>query len=98
MNLEQLHQYLGELIEAGTERRLPVLLPGAHDEGQPQELTEAMLINGLYHADPAPLMVAIHQRTGPGLLLSGLSFDMDTLKESHTPTWPLVEPPVPEHR
>lgn len=96
MNLEQLHKYLGELIEAGTERKLPVLLPGAHDEEQPQELTEAMLINGLYYADPSPLMVGFHQRTGAGLLLSGLTFDMDTLKDSHAPAWPPVESPVPE--
>lgn len=96
MNLEQLHQYLGELIEAGTERKLPVLLPGANAEEQPQELTNAMLINGSYHADPAPLMVGFHQRTGAGLLLSGLTFDMDTLNNSHVSAWPPVEPPVPE--
>lgn len=92
MNLEELHQYLGELITAGTDPKLPILLPG-ENSAHPQELTDAMIVNGPYHADPAPLAVALREMSGVGLLLSGLSFDIDTLKDSHGPTLPMVDPP-----
>ncbi|MEX6780419.1 hypothetical protein [Pseudomonas aeruginosa] len=96
MNLGQLHQYLGKLMAAGADPKLPVILPGQDNEDQPKELTDAMLIDGPYHADPAPKMVAFVSRSGAGLLLSGKGFDIDTLRESHNPTWPPAEPPEPD--
>lgn len=97
MNLGQLHQFLGELIEAGTDRRLPVLLPGLNEEGLPQELSEAMTIHGEYEADPAPLLKGYDVRVGTALMLHGVGFDMDTLKATHRSEWPLVDAPQPEH-
>lgn len=96
MNLGQLYQYLGELIEAGTDRRLTITLPGLHPEALPQELSEVMAVEGAYEADPAPLAKGYTERTGAVLLFHGVGFDMDTIKESHVCDWPLVEPPQPE--
>lgn len=95
MNLLKLHHYLGKLLEAGTDGTLPVLVPGNDPDSQPQELTSAMLINGIYRADPAPKMSAFRQAEGAGLLLSGISFDVWSLEQSHNPHWPPVEPPQP---
>jgi hypothetical protein len=96
MNLGQLHQYLGELIEAGTDRRLPVVVPGSQTEALPQELSEAMAIEGAYEADPAPLAKGYTEHAGAVLLLHGVSFDMDTLKATHRSEWPLVDAPQPD--
>lgn len=96
MNLGQLYQYLGELIEAGTDRRLPVLLPGLHAEALPQELSEAMIVDGAYEADPAPLAKGYTEHVGTALMLHGVNFDMDSLKPTHRAEWPLVVAPQPE--
>jgi len=98
MNLEQLHTYLGELIEAGTPGNLPVVIPGQEDGRGPQEVSDAMLINGAYDADPAPLALGHFQRMEACLLLSGPAFDLDSLKASHDPQWPPVDTPVPPLR
>ena len=97
MNLVQLHQYLGELIEAGTDRKLTMLMPGNHPESAPYELTSAMLVNGRYYADPLPLASGAKLKSGAGILLYGLQFDLDQLKESHAPEWPLIDTPSPDH-
>lgn len=98
MNLGQLHQFLGELIEAGTDSRLPVVLPGLYAEALPQELSEAMVIAGAYEADPAPLAIGYTEHAGTALLLHGVGFDMDTLQSSHRSEWPLVDAPQPERK
>ncbi|UTH34287.1 hypothetical protein [Ectopseudomonas hydrolytica] len=95
MNLGQLHQYLGELIAAGADPKLPIILPGQYED-QPQELIEALLVAGPYHADPAPKMVAYAERSGAALLMVGQGFDVDSVRDSHNPTWPPVEAPEPE--
>jgi hypothetical protein len=97
MNLGQLHQYLGELMAAGADPKLPVILPWEY-EGEPQELTDAMMVTGPYKADPAPKMVAYTARSGAALLLSGIGFDIESLRESHNPMWPPVDAPEPERR
>lgn len=84
MNLGQLHQYLGELIEAGTDRSLPVVVPGLKSEALPQELSEAMAIEGAYEADPAPLAKGYTEHAGAVLLLHGVSFGHGH-PQSHTP-------------
>ena len=94
MNIGQLHQYLGELIAAGVDTKLPAILPGVSNEDSPQELTGAMLINGPYHGDPAPKLGMSRSRSGAGLLLSGQCFDIDDLRESHNPEWPPVDVPT----
>ena len=96
MNLGQLHQFIGEMIEAGTDRRLPVVLPGLHAGALPQELSEAMIIDGAYEADPAPLAKGYTEHSGTALMLHGIGFDMDTLKPTHRSEWPLVDAPQPE--
>ena len=95
MNLGQLHQFLGELIEAGTDCRLPVVLPGLHPETLPQELSEAMLIDGSYEADPAPLAKGYTEHAGAALMLHGVGFDMDILKPTHCSEWPYCSGDVP---
>lgn len=94
MNLEQLHRYLGQLLEAGTPGLLPVVFSGQQDVNFPQEVSDAMLISGTYDADSAPLALGHFQRSEPCLLLSGPAFDLDTLKASHDPKWPPVDPPA----
>ncbi|WP_324729599.1 hypothetical protein [Pseudomonas chlororaphis] len=94
MNLQQLHRYLGQLIEAGTPGILPVVFPGQQNGDHPQEVSDAMLISGTYDADPSPLALGHFQRTEACLLLSGPAFDLDALKTSHDPQWPPVDPPV----
>ena len=95
MDLAQLHAYLGELIEAGTPKNLPVVIPGMGDAILPNEVSEAMLIDGEYDADPAPLAPGQYRRTEPCLLLHGTHFDLDLIKGTHSPQWPFVEPPAP---
>ncbi|NVL48670.1 hypothetical protein F2S72_01510 [Pseudomonas syringae pv. actinidiae] len=96
MNIGQLHKYLGELIEAGTDKKLPVVLPGDHIEDLPRELKDATMIAGEYYSDPAPLMVGACRSSGNCVLLSGMAFDFDTLKDTHTLDWPRIDPPQPE--
>lgn len=96
MNLEQLHQYLGDLIEAGTDRKLPVVLPGQSPDDRPQELSESMIIDGVYQVDPAPLARGYTEDEGRALLLYGVGFDLDVLNETHRTEWPLVDAPQPE--
>lgn len=99
MNLEQLHTYLGELIEAGTPGTLPVvLLAGPQEMDAPQEVSEAMLISGTYEADPAPLALGHLQRTEDCLLLLGPTFDLATIKDSHDPQFAPVDAPTPPVR
>lgn len=95
MDLAQLHAYLGELIEAGTPKNLPIVIPGIGGANLPNEISEAMIIHGEYDADPAPLAPGQYHRTEQCLLLHGTHFDLDTIKETHSPQWPLVEPPAP---
>lgn len=95
MNLGLLHQYLGDLIAAGTDPKLPVVLPGQRED-QLDELTDAMLVNGPLRADPAPKMVAFVSRSEAALLLYGLGFDLDTIRDSHNPVWPQIDAPEPE--
>ncbi len=95
MDLSQLHAYLGELIEAGMPKNIPVVIPGMGDAALPSELSEAALIVGAYDADPAPLAPGEYRRTEQCLLLHGTLFDPDSLRESHSYTWPSIEPPAP---
>lgn len=93
MDLGKLHQYLGELLEVGTDPRMPIVLPGQHREALPEELSGAMLIEGLYQADPAPLAKGYTELQGACLLLHGVGFDLDNLSGSHSSDWPIVEAP-----
>lgn len=96
MNLGQLHQYLGDLIESGTNRKLTVVLPGRSPEDRPQELSESMIVVGLYQVDPAPLARGYTEEVGRALMLYGVGFDLDALKETHRTEWPLVDAPQPD--
>lgn len=93
MNIGQLHQYLGDMLAAGTEPSLPVIMPGDREEGVPIELTDARLVSGSYQGDPSPKMSAFADRSGACLLLIGLGFDIDSLEESHSPQWTPVDAP-----
>lgn len=93
MDLRTLHQYLGELLEAGTNPCTPIVLPGQHREALPEELSDAMLIEGLYQADPAPLAKGYTELQGACLLLHGVGFDLDNLSGTHSCDWPIVEVP-----
>lgn len=93
MNLGQLHQYLGDMLAAGTDPSLPVIMPGDGEEAMPIELIDAKLVSGSYHGDPAPKMSAFVERSEACLLLVGLGFDIDTLEESHSPQWTRVDVP-----
>ncbi|MDN4500139.1 hypothetical protein QYE73_22890 [Pseudomonas mosselii] len=93
MDLGKLHQYLGELLEVGTDPRMPIVLPGQHREALPEELSDAMLIDGPYQADPAPLAKGYTELQGACLLLHGVGFDLDNLSDTHSSDWPIVEAP-----
>lgn len=93
MNIGQLHQYLGDMLAAGTEPSLPVIMPGDRVEGMLIELTDARLVSGSYLGDPSPKMSAFVERSEACLLLVGLGFDIDTLEESHSPQWTPVDVP-----
>ena len=95
MDLQQLYNYLGDLIEAGTAKTLPVVIPGRDADSLPVEVSEAMLIEGKYDADPAPLAPGQYHRTEACLLLAGGDFDLGELSESHKPKWPPVDTPTP---
>lgn len=94
MNLEQLHKYLGDLIEAGTDPKLPVVLPGLNPEDRPQELSESIIIEGLYQANPTPFARANTEAAGRGLMLHGTALDLDVLRETYRTEWPLVDAPL----
>lgn len=94
MNIGQLYAYLGELIDNGTSKNLPVVVPGIDGATNPNEVSEVVLIDGVYDADPAPLAPGQLLRSEQCLLLYGTHFDIDTIQSTHDPQWPYIETPT----
>lgn len=84
MRLNQLHQYLGELIAAGQDPETIVCIHH-YDTDVNMELSEvhdADLLTGPYRADPAPKMPAFLNREGTVLLLKA-GVDYSSLDGTH---------------
>lgn len=81
MRLNQLYQYLGELITAGLDPETVVCIHGDVDM-EVMEVCDVDLLTGPYRADPAPKMPAFLPRNGTVLLLK-TCLDYDSLSESH---------------
>jgi len=97
LDIGQLHQFLGELIKAGIDPRLPAVLPGkSPDDDLPQELCMAMIIEGRFQVDPAPLAKGYTEDEGRALMLSGVGYDTGVLEETHRTEWPPVDAPQPD--
>ncbi|HBO5516266.1 TPA: hypothetical protein L4559_005195 [Pseudomonas aeruginosa] len=93
MTIEQLHQYLGELMATGTSGKLPVIFPGAD---LPVEVCEAISVDGLFEADPFPLTRGIYQLSETAVMLVGRAFDIRQLDSSRN-AWHLAPvPPAPD--
>jgi hypothetical protein len=84
MRLNQLYQYLGELIAAGQDPETVVCIH--HFDGdlnmELSEIDDADLLTGPYRADPAPKLPAYLTREGTVLLLKAGS-DYSGLSETH---------------
>ena len=95
MNLETLHQYLGQLLSAGMDPKTPTT---AIVEGEPKEISDAYLVHGMYYYDPHPKMPANVRRNGTVLALLPINEDIsDALNEGRLKELPLpVEAPYPD--
>lgn len=88
MNLQELHNYLGHLLEAGVDPNLPAT---SVVDGVPMEISEARLLTGTYSYDPAPKLPGFTRREGTVLALMPCFEDIsDGLNEG----W-LKESPLP---
>lgn len=89
MRLKQLHQYLGELLEAGIEPDTIVCLSESieslsGDEGMElSEIDTGALVTGPYREDPSPKLPAPLTRSGKVLLLTSVNQDYDRLENTH---------------
>lgn len=95
MNLETLHQYLGQLLSAGVDPKTPTT---AIVEGEPKEISDAYLVNGMYYYDPSPYMIGFARRDGTVLALLPINEDIsDAFNAGQLKNLPLpVEAPYPE--
>lgn len=66
MDIEQLHSFLGKLLDAGVDRKLPVV---SIVDGWPNEIRDCEKLIGPYHGDPSPKMSAFAIRGGAMLAL-----------------------------
>ena len=82
MRLQQLHQYLGELLAAGTNPETIVCV-AAEDSQELFEISQCDLVTGTYREDPAPKMPAPLVREGAVLLLKGVGVDYSALDSTH---------------
>lgn len=93
MNLGDLHQYLGKLIEDGIDPALPV---ASMSDDRPAEICDVQLLCGMYYYDPSPKMVANVRRQGAFLVLLPIGEDVsDQLNEGTLREIDLPDVPVP---
>ena len=76
VNLGTLHNYLGQLLEAGVNPEIPVT--GISD-GFPLEIADISLLAGSYYYDPSPKMVANVLRNGTVLALVPINEDVSDI-------------------
>lgn len=95
MNLETLHQYLGQLLSAGVDPKTPVT---CMTDGWPCELTDAAMLEGKYSGDPSPKMSAFSPCEGTTFVLIPITEDVSDLlnNNSHQAHALPVEPPYPD--
>ncbi|MCT4737235.1 hypothetical protein [Raoultella ornithinolytica] len=93
MRLGQLHQWLGSLLEAGTDQDLPVCILG-RGECLPGETDRAVIASGTYREDASPGYAGFMQKEGLVMVLLSGAESREQLATSHTLSAP--EPGVPE--
>lgn len=72
MNLKQLHEWVGKLLEAGVDPQLAVT---CLVDGWPCEVSDAALATGGFKGDPAPQMIAFRPSSGHTLVLVPIGQD-----------------------
>lgn len=92
MRLGQLHNWLGNLIESGTDEDLPVCL-SVVGGGLPSEVDRAVMAEGDFSADVSPYYAGFMQREGTVLVLVSGVQSLECLVESHKLIVP--EPDIP---
>ena len=76
MNLKQLHEWFGKLLEAGVDPKLAVT---CLVDGWPCEVSDAAFATGGFKGDPSPQMVAFSQSSGHTLVLVPIGQDQAEL-------------------
>lgn len=79
MNLQELHEWTGQLIAAGVDKTMPIT---SLVNGHPCEVSDAVLANGNFKGDPTPQMIAYKFKTGNILILVPISEDQSELFNS----------------
>ena len=91
MRLEQLYHWLGQLLEAGMDKDIPVCIT---NQMLPTEVDRAVIASGFYYEDASPGYAGFMRRDGVVMvLLSGVE-SREQLASSHRLSMP--EPGVPE--
>ena len=93
MRLGQLHRYLGELLDNGTDEHLLVCIPG-EDVARACEVDRLMLATGPVNEDASPAYTGFLQREAQVLVLMSGAVHAEQLSESHQLTMP--DPLTPE--
>jgi hypothetical protein len=73
MRLNQLHEYLGQLLSAGVDPHTVVCIP---TDGEFGELSRAERVTGPFREDPAPLLPGPLQSRGTVLVLTSVLDDL----------------------
>ncbi|WP_436883392.1 hypothetical protein [Enterobacter asburiae] len=84
MRLVQLHHWLGQLLDAGVDKNIPVCIPAAGDV--PVLLTEidrAIIASGPYREDCSPEHAVFRHREGVVLVLLSGADSREQLAVSH---------------
>lgn len=78
MDIGQLHEYLGELLQAGVDPHTIVCLPEG-DDGELFELEDCDLVQGAFREDPSPKLPAPLFRQGQVIRLKSVGFDCSSI-------------------
>lgn len=93
MRLEQLYHWLGQLLEAGMDKDIPVCLLNT-DQVLPAEVDRALIASGPYWEDASPGYAGFMRREGTVMVLVSGVESREKLAGSHRLLAP--EPGVPE--